>query len=312
MEQIFFNSYGRLRSGWRFMIFMILFIAFGAVFSVASVALLQALGAEPRRADATTYLLVNSSISLILALLLGWFCGKLIEGLPYRALGAGLSKYWFKNLLLGCVIGTGTVAIAILIAIIGGGLSFSFNIDAPSAIFKTLAVSFLVFAVAAAFEEAFFRGYILQTFSRAGLAWLAIGLTSIAFAAVHLDNPSANWISVVNTAVAGIWFGVAYLKTRDLWFAFGLHFMWNWVQGSIFGVEVSGLTDIMKAPLLKETDGGPGWLTGGDYGIEASIACTIALILSTFLIQFAPFLKASDEMMELTDHENPGKPTGYA
>lgn len=311
MEQIFFNSYGRLRSGWRFLIFMVLFLFFGALLTSATLALLPRLGYD-HKASGITYLLVNSAISLILSLVVGWFCGRFIEGLPYRALGAGLSKYWLKNLLLGSAIGTGTVVAAIVIAVVGGGLSLSFNADTSAAIIKTLVFSFIVFGIAAAFEEAFFRGYILQTFSRAGLAWPAIVLTSLAFAAVHFDNPSANWISTVNTAIAGIWFGVAYLKTRDLWFAFGLHFMWNWVQGSIFGVEVSGLKDIMKAPLLKETDSGPGWLTGGDYGIEASIACTVALVASTLLIHFAPFLKVSDEMKELTEHEIPRKPTGLA
>lgn len=306
MEQIFFNSVGRLRSGWRFLIFMVLFLGFGTVFGVAARAIMISSRSE-FRSGTVAYLIVNSGVSLVLALILGWLCARFLEGLPYKALGSAFSKYWFKNLILGSVIGVGTVVIAILIAIVGGGLSLSLNGEPAAAILKTLAVSFTVFAIAAAFEEAFFRGYILQTFSRAGLAWLAIALTSLAFAAAHLDNPSANWISTVNTAIAGIWFGVAYLKTRDLWFAFGLHFMWNWVQGSIFGVEVSGLKDIMKAPLLKETDSGPGWLTGGDYGIEASIACTVALVLSTLLIQFAPFLKVSEEMMEMTGRENPAK-----
>ena len=67
------------------------------------------------------------------------------------------------------------------------------------------AVSFAIFAVAAAFEEALFRGYLLQTFARSNLAWLAILLTSVFFGAMHLGNPNATFISTANTILAGIW-----------------------------------------------------------------------------------------------------------
>ena len=141
---------------------------------------------------------------------------------------------------------------------------------------------------------------MLQTFSRAGLAWLAILLTSVFFAVVHSWNPNAGVIPILNTALAGVWFGSAYLKTRDLWLAFGIHLMWNWMQGAFFGIEVSGLTDITTAPLFKEIDHGPVWLTGENYGIEGGIATTIALIISTAAIHFLPILIPSDEMLALS------------
>jgi len=142
----------------------------------------------------------------------------------------------------------------------------------------------------------------LQTFARANLAWLAIAGTALLFAIVHLGNPGANWVSTTNTALAGVWFGLAYLKTRDLWFPFGIHLMWNWAQGSVFGIEVSGLKGIASATLLKEIDRGPAWLTGENYGIEASIACTAAIIIAIALIHFLP-VKADEEMVALTSHE---------
>jgi membrane protease YdiL (CAAX protease family) len=305
LSSIFFNSYGRLRSGWRFLIFLLFFIFFGLLFGIGAQTVLTKLpiGFGP---EGMLFLLVNGGISLFLSLVIGWICGKFLEGLPFRALGAAFTKYWFKNLIAGLVIGAFSLAAVVAVAFIFGGLRFHLNSDyGSSAILVTLGVSFAVFAVAAAFEEAFFRGYILQTFSRARLAWLAIILTSLFFALAHVRNPSANWISTANTALAGIWFSVAYLKTRDLWLPFGIHFMWNWLQGSIFGIEVSGLKDMLRATLLQEVDTGPAWLTGANYGIEASITCTIVIIFSTVFIYFAPFLKASDEMLELTGREQP-------
>ena len=104
-------------------------------------------------------------------------------------------------------------------------------------------------------------------------------LTAGLFAAGHLGNDDVTFFSTLNTALAGIWLGVAYLKTRTLWLCFGVHFAWNWVQGSFFGIEVSGFKDFATAPLLLEIDSGPVWITGGDYGIEGGLACTIALVL---------------------------------
>lgn len=299
LQDIFFNQTERLRSGWRFAIFLFAFIFFGVIFGGAAGLVLSGLGID-FGSGSLLYILVSSSISLTLAVFLGWLFGKFFEDLPFRALGAWFTKNWLKDLVSGLIIGAVSIGLAILIAFAVGGLRFSFNETGTSAILLTLSVSFAVFAVAAAFEEAFFRGYILQTFARSNLAWLAIILTSLFFAAAHLQNSGANYISTINTGLAGIWFGVAYLKTRNLWFPFGIHLIWNWLQGAIFGIEVSGIRDLTTAPLFHEIDSGPAWLTGGEYGIEGGIACTAAIIFSTALIYFLPFLKPTDEMLALT------------
>ena len=254
------------------------------------------------RSWTSLFLVANGLFSLIPALLAGWVCGKLLEGLPYKALGASFSANWFVNFVSGNILGFLTLGTAVAVAMVFGNMHFRLNADADSrAVMLSLFSSFLVFAAASAFEEALFRGYILQTFARSGLAWLAIAITAIFFGAVHAGNPNAGVISTVNTVLAGIWFGVAYLKTRDLWFVWGLHLMWNFAQGSIFGIEVSGMHDIVTTPLLREIDAGPLWLTGESYGIEGGIACTAALILSGLAIHFLPFPKPDPEMLAMTE-----------
>jgi len=304
-EEIFFNQFGRLRSGWRFVIFLLLFIFFGLLFGYAAEVLFTKLAFD-FSSGSVLYVLVNSSVSFATALLIGWLCGKYLESLPFRALGCWFTKNWLKDLVLGLFLGAATLSIAVLIAFISGGLSFQLNQAAgQSAILLTLGISLIVFIVAAAFEEILFRGYILQTLARANLAWLAIALTSLFFAVGHLTNPNAGYISTLNTALAGVWFGVAYLKTRTLWFVFGLHLMWNWFQGAIFGIEVSGIKSLTTAPLFQEIDLGPIWLTGESYGVEGGIVCTIALLISILLIWFLPFLKPTEEMWALTSKEIP-------
>jgi membrane protease YdiL (CAAX protease family) len=151
-----------------------------------------------------------------------------------------------------------------------------------------------VFAIGAASEETFLRGYLLQTFVRSHAIVAGVLVTSLLFALAHSTNPSVSWLGLLNTFIAGIWFAAAYLKTRDLWFPFGIHVAWNWLQGPIFGINVSGLGGFSPDPLMRATDAGPAWLTGGAYGIEGGVACTFALIISLGAIYYLPKLRGED------------------
>ncbi|MBX7054757.1 MAG: CPBP family intramembrane metalloprotease [Pyrinomonadaceae bacterium] len=305
LTSIFYGPDGRLRSGWRALVFVFAFRVTALISGTVGYAALNSVGIE-MRSWASLFLVANGFISLVPALLVGWACGKLLEDLPYKALGAAFSRHWFVNFISGNVLGFATLGLAVGIAMIFGGMKFELNGSGGwRALFVSLISSFLVFAAASAFEEALFRGYILQTFARSGLAPLAIGITSVFFGAVHAGNPNAGTISTINTVIAGIWFGVAYLKTRDLWFVWGLHLMWNFAQGSVFGIEVSGMHDLVTMPLMKEIDSGPLWLTGETYGIEGGIACTVALIVSGLVIHYAPFPKPDIEMLALTEPPKP-------
>jgi len=296
---------GRIRSGWRSAAFLFAFVVSAIVTGTLGQIALSTLQIDPRQGPAV-FLTVNAILTLIPALIVGWGCGKLFESLPYRAIGAALTSGWLKHFAVGNLFGTVMLGVAVILAMAFGGLRFVLNPEADaSSLLTSLGVSFAVFAAASAFEESLFRGYILQTFARSGLAWLAILLTAAFFGAVHTGNPGAGIISTANTVIAGVWFGVAYLKTRDLWFVWGLHLMWNFAQGSIFGIEVSGLTGIANTTLLKEIDRGPEWLTGGPYGIEGGIVCTVALIASGLAIHFIPFTRPDAEMLAMTGPPKP-------
>lgn len=303
MNEFLFNSFGRLRSGWRFVIYFFSFLVVSTIFTE----LVKFLTAGSGNAE-INFFIIGNFVTFVIALLLGWGSGKLLEDLPFKALGASFEKNWLKDLFFGIGIGTLTILLSCLIAMIFGGMSFQIN-QAPdfNAKIYTLIFSFIVFVIGAANEEMIFRGYFLQTFTRAHLAWLAIILNSIIFGSAHLGNPNVSYFAIINTILAGIWFSVAYLKTRNLWFPFGLHFIWNWVQGAFLGIPVSGIREITAFPLLQQIDQGPTWLTGGHYGIEGGFACTIALAVSTILIWFLPILKPTEEMLALTNQENPKK-----
>jgi membrane protease YdiL (CAAX protease family) len=283
----FLDRNRHLRSGWRLAIFAVAFII---CLQLSNVALLWILSAALHR---SIYDLANSNWSVVAghgsilfsALVIGWACGALLEELPFRALGFTPHTGWIRNLALGSILGAASLVLAALITTVTRGTQFKIDPAGAGSITRTLTLSLGIFVFAAAAEEILFRGYPLQTLTRANLAWLGILLTSVPFATVHLNNPHAvPGFTFINTALAGVWLAVAYLRTRSLWLPLGLHWSWNWVQASLLGLPVSGIERIAPAPLLKGLNLGPDWLTGGAYGIEGGAACTIALVVSTLII----------------------------
>ena len=309
IREIFLNRVGRLRSGWRLGVYALLYYL-SFKLSIAFVGTLLSLmpGDAARTILSGNWgFIVQGFILLVPATLLGWACGKFLEDLPPRALGWGFTRGWLRDLLLGSLIGAVSLLLATLIAALPGGLKFTFN--APlmfETVGRTLLTSLPIFILAAAGEEAIFRGYPLQTMARSHLAWVAIIITSIVFSWGHLDNPNVvPGFTFANTAIAGVWLAVAYLRTRNLWFPLGIHWAWNWTMGAVLGLPVSGIERLAPDPLLHAADLGPAWLTGGSYGIEGGAACTIALIVSTLFIWRTRLVSPTEEMLRLTNQENP-------
>jgi membrane protease YdiL (CAAX protease family) len=304
MRQIFINEFGRLRSGWRLLIFIAAFIALSFLLATVGrvVVVVTGSGGSSRAAQFIAELVFRFGL-LAAALGAGYFCALFLEGLPWRSLGLTFHAGWLRDLVFGFAIGFASLVVAVAIA--SKGLGFSLGNTGWTAIVRSMIGSGVLLFVAALAEEAMFRGYGLQTLSRAKLAWLGVLLTSVPFALVHLTNPNVvPGVTFANTALAGIWLAAAYLRTRSLWLPLGVHWAWNWALGWFFGLPISGL-QLVSNPLLQGQDSGPKWLTGGSYGIEGGVACTIALILFTVFLWKTRWLSATPELKQMTSEENP-------
>lgn len=306
LRNVFFNQYGRLRSGFRTLIFVLLFLFIEVTLETAirvAYALLHDV-LPPLPYAAFFQNMIYRGAFLTAALVAGYLCTRLLEGLPWRALGLTLHDHWLRHLLIGSLIGIGSLVLAAAIALVGGGLKFELNTtNAITHVLRSVIASGFLFFFAALGEEALFRGYPLQTFARAHHAWIGVLLTCVFFGLVHLANPNVvPGFTLINTIIAGIWLGIAYLRTRSLWFPLGVHWGWNWAMGSLFGIPVSGL-HLVGAPLLKPHDVGPEWLTGGSYGLEGGIASTIVFVISILLIWKTRAVSAPPEMLRLTSEE---------
>ena len=304
MRNLFINDFGRLRSGWRLLVFIAAYIALTLLVVTALRVVLVVIGPH---ASANVSAFVAELIFrfglLAGALGAGYLCARYLEGLPWRSLGLTLHRSWFRDLVFGFAIGFASLIFAVAVA--SRGFKFSFSDTGWLGIIRAGIGSGVILFVAALAEEAAFRGYGLQTLSRAKLAWLGVLLTSVPFGLVHLGNPNVVWgVTFTNTALAGIWLAAAYLRTRSLWLPLGVHWAWNWALGWFFGLPISGL-QLVSNPLLQTQDNGPKWLTGGSYGIEGGVACTIALTLFTVFLWKTRWLSATPELMQMTSEENP-------
>jgi membrane protease YdiL (CAAX protease family) len=135
-------------------------------------------------------------------------------------------------------------------------------------------------------EEVLIRGILFRILEQRLGSWIALAISAIIFGALHLFNPGATLFAGVSIAIeAGILLAAAYMLTRRLWFCIGLHMAWNFTQGGIFSVAVSGGK---SEGLLQSTMIGPDWLTGGAFGAEASVvALAICLTMGIILLVLA-------------------------
>jgi membrane protease YdiL (CAAX protease family) len=122
------------------------------------------------------------------------------------------------------------------------------------------------------------RGYILNNLMTGMNKYLALLLSSSIFGLLHLLNDGVTVLAMVNLILAGILLGSSYIFTKNLWFPISLHLFWNFFQGPVLGYSVSG----MKVnPIFTLSSTGNELFTGGEFGFEGSIVCTVLLVTAT-------------------------------
>jgi hypothetical protein len=208
-----------------------------------------------------------------------------VPGNPLAAMGLARRPPWLRDLWVGSLLGSGTVALAVAVIAIFGTLTIRVALTARTV--QLAAAVIVVLITGAAAEEVSFRGYPFQRLIEAIGARLAVVVSSALFGAVHLLNPHASLWGFLNTVLVGVLLALAYLRTRSLWMPIAIHFAWNATLGLVFGLPVSGLTEF--SVITRARTGGPLWLTGGDYGIEASLMGAAAIVLGIgLLLLFVP------------------------
>lgn len=173
-------------------------------------------------------------------------------------------------------LGVGLFAAAVGICAAGGAL----RVDPAQNVAVGRWLLFLVgFLLQGASEEILCRGYLMGALLRGRNPWVAVTVNSAAFALLHLFNPGVSPLAICNTFLFGVLMSLIVLRRGNLWGACAFHSLWNFAQGNLFGICVSGLSAGPSPFLSFLSPGMPLW-NGSQYGLEASLPVTLCLLLA--------------------------------
>jgi membrane protease YdiL (CAAX protease family) len=211
-------------------------------------------------------------ILLAVTLAVEYFCAQQTladVGFPSSGAISGI----FGGLLLG----------AILFSIVIGILTLTHCYTASFQSWNGLFPALVFFLVGALVEELLFRGVLFRLIEKMTGTWIALVLSAVLFGAIHLGNPHATLFSSLAIALeAGVLLALAYVLTRSLWFAIGIHWGWNFFEGPVFGTQVSG--GQFTATVLHAKMDGPAWLTGGSFGPEAGVVALVVCLAAAIVV----------------------------
>ncbi len=191
-------------------------------------------------------------------------------------------RKWLQNLGIGLGAGLLIFSIAVAIAALFGVYRITGEGDLTGLVAALIGPALF----AAISEEMMFRGVLFRWLEEWGGSWVALFVTSALFGCAHLLNPHASPIAAAGIAFeAGVMLGAAYMLTRSLWMPMGLHAAWNFAQGEIYDIPVSGTP---AHGLLTARLSGPPLLSGNGFGLEASVtAIGAATVFGLWLLWLA-------------------------
>lgn len=262
MPNPFLDSERRLRNGW----WVLVFFAILAVMLVPFIVSARDSGGAVSPGKQAAVVAVASCIC------------QLLRRRPLSELFGRLDIRWLRQLLLGALGGAVLMLVPALVLAGFGWVAWEWNGAGalPSAV--------ALFAGAALAEELIFRGFIFQRLIDGLGQWPAQLILAGYFLLTHSAGLSAagelRALAGVNIFLASILFGLAFIRTRSLAMPLGLHFAANLTQGAILGFGVSG--DNQPGVMNPTFLGGPSWMTGGAFGLEASVpglACVVAAVI---------------------------------
>jgi membrane protease YdiL (CAAX protease family) len=244
---------------------------------------------------------------LVAAAVSGALAMALFESHKLTDLGLHWNRSGGWNLVSGIATGVAGAALLIFPPVLMGMAHFQRISDADAA---SITVRAGIFTVAllfcgAAGEEIAFRGFPLQMLMRGYGSWASIAGMGALFGLMHRFNPGSTVLSTVNTAGFGVLFGIALLRSHDLWLPIGIHFGWN-AALPFLGVSLSGFT-IRVTEYQLVWKAGVLW-SGGEYGPEASLLASFVLLLLAAVVWKMPVRKGWAWLMDAEPSEEAQSP----
>ncbi|MBO7552644.1 MAG: CPBP family intramembrane metalloprotease [Bacteroidaceae bacterium] len=258
------------------------FLILMGIFMLIGTSLMLLAGVNPTSIgdiNSGTFQVVLQEVVLLVSILLAaYIIVRFWEKKPFSDLGFSFIGRG-KDICWGFLIAVMIYAIGFAVSLLFGWVKIvDVGFSAKDFFFYLLLMLFVGMA-----EEAMCRGFLLGRMLNVGMhPLLALLLSSLFFAALHLGNDGITWFAFVNLVLAGILLGTTYLYTRNLAFPIILHCFWNFIQGAVCGYAVSGsskVNSVFSIALDEHT-----LMNGGEFGFEGSLVCTILMLVFTVIL----------------------------
>lgn len=264
----------RLRTGWRLLAFGVVFLIISRAITTLAFAVLGRPGRETLE-----WWLLRGGIVVTAVTMAVWISRRWIDRRPLSALGLRWSRTAWMDVGVGIGISLVMAATVVGVLAVPGWVDVEVTAGdgglGPSLV-RLIPWLLAVGAAVAWSEELALRGYLLQNLEQGiGLVW-AVVVSCALYGLLHMSNPNATVLSGVLIAALGYLRVLGWLRTGQLWLSMGMHAGWNFAQGPLLGVSVSGMG---TEGVLRTTLSGPAWLSGGSFGPEAGVAVIPALLV---------------------------------
>lgn len=276
----------RLRAGWRLLIHGLLTVLLTLLFSILILFVSSLLGQAPLRPPDPTA--IGSPLTLAAPLvaitLATWIARRGLDRRSFIGLGFTIDEHTARDLVFGALMPGLLFALIFLVEWAAGWLTVegtSFGLRSLGSVFGQLLLAVVLYAIVGYQEELLSRGYQLQNLVDGINLPIGLFISSAIFALLHAYNPGASILSTLGILVAGYFLALGWIRTGRLWLPIGLHFGWNFFQGTIFGFPVSGTGGFH---LIQQSVHGPAAVTGGAFGPEAGLTGLMAMVLGAVLV----------------------------
>lgn len=234
-------------------------------------------------------IMIPNLICTVFGTIVSLFCCRCIEMRHVRSMGVRKRRL-VPHYLTGLGVGALLMTSITLLTVLSGANSISL---CSGINFKIISLYLLGFFIQGMSEEFIFRGYLMSSLGSKNTA-LAIAVNSVAFGIVHGLNPGLTPLAMVNLILFGLFASFYVILFDDLWGACAIHSVWNFMQGNIYGISVSGSGQSESVFRVSQRSS-HGFLTGGAFGIEGSIFTTVILLIASAVVLYAIKRRYSEE-----------------
>ena len=212
--------------------------------------------------------------------------GALLLGLKFFALSPEALRLAPRRPEAVWLLSAPVLPALVLLAYMAMGARWTASPMEPQSRSAVIAGALVFYGLAAGIaEELVFRGLIMGSLERAFDVRLAVLLPSVLFGALHLIGGGVSLLGALQLIIAGSLVGILFslitLESGSVWNAAIVHGLWNVVFAG--GLVHVGNTAEREAVFSLVFNSGSFLLTGGDFGVEASLVAALAYALFSLL-----------------------------